>query len=154
MSTPSTPSLSHADAARLWMSSRDNPMVVTAVLPLDGALDLATLRALLDERLAVRARFRALIDLPRLPWNRPHWREDPAFSIERHVERIALPPDSTEADLARAVSELRGSISSPNLWANFFMISSSGMCLCLKMTKLMNRCSTSTTINPSKMPSV
>ncbi len=106
MSTPSTPSLSHADAARLWMSSRDNPMVVTAVLPLDGALDLATLRALLDERLAVRARFRALIDLPRLPWNRPHWREDPAFSIERHVERIALPPDSTEADLARAVSEL------------------------------------------------
>jgi len=106
MSTPSTPSLSHADAARLWMSSRDNPMVVTAVLPLDAALDLATLRALLDERLAVRPRFRALIDLPRLPWDRPRWREDPAFSIERHVERIALPPGSTEADLARAVSEL------------------------------------------------
>jgi diacylglycerol O-acyltransferase len=106
MSTPATPALSHGDAARLWMSSRDNPMVVTAVLPLDGPLDLATLRALLGERLAARDRFRARIDLPRVPWNRPHWREDPAFSIDRHVARIALPPGSTEADLARAVSEL------------------------------------------------
>lgn len=98
--------LTHADAARLWMSSPENPMVVTAVLPLDGPLDASTFRDLLHERLLVRDRFRARIDLPRLPWESPRWREDPRFDIDRHVARVSLPPGSGEATLAFAVSEL------------------------------------------------
>jgi diacylglycerol O-acyltransferase len=98
--------LSHADAARLWMSSRHNPMVVTAVLPLDGPLDERDLRDLLRDRLLVHPRFCARIDLPRRPWNAPRWRADPALSLDRHVARVVLPAGSTEAALARAVSQL------------------------------------------------
>jgi diacylglycerol O-acyltransferase len=98
--------LSHADAARLWMSSRHNPMVVTAVLPLDGPLDEGDLADLLRDRLLAHPRFRAGIELPRLPWNAPRWRDDPTLAIDRHLARVALPPGATEADLARVVSEL------------------------------------------------
>lgn len=106
MKPTASTALSPVDAARLWMGSRDNPMVVTAVLPLDGPLDEATLQRLLRDRLLVHDRFRARIDLPRLPWNPPRWREDPDFSLDRHVARVALRPGSTEADVARAVSNL------------------------------------------------
>ena len=106
MKPTASTALSPVDAARLWMGTGDNPMVVTAVLPLDGPLDEATLRRLLRDRLLVHDRFRARIDLPHLPWNPPRWREDPDFSLDRHVARVALRPGSTEADLARAVSNL------------------------------------------------
>lgn len=101
--------LAHADAARLWMSRPENPMVVTAVLPLDGTLAESALRDILRERLLVHDRFRARIDLPRLPWNPPRWREDPGFDLDRHVARVALPPGSSDALLAFAVSELASS---------------------------------------------
>lgn len=100
------PALSHADAARLWMSSRHNPMVVTAVLPLDGPLDEGALADLLRDRLLAHPRFRASIALPRLPWKAPRWRDDPTLAIDRHLARVALPPGATGADLARVVSEL------------------------------------------------
>lgn len=106
MKPTASTALSPVDAARLWMGTGDNPMVVTAVLPLDGPLDEATLRRLLRDRLLVHDRFRARIDLPHLPWNPPRWREDPDFSLDRHAARVALRPGSTEADLARAVSNL------------------------------------------------
>ncbi len=101
--------LAHADAARLWMSRPENPMVVTAVLPLDGPLGESALRDVLRERLLVHDRFRARIDLPRLPWNPPRWREDPHFDLDRHVGRVALPAGSPDALLAFAVSELASS---------------------------------------------
>ena len=106
MGTPATTALSPADAARLWLSTRDNPMVVTAVLPLDGPLDEVVLRDLLRARLLIHARFRAAIDLPARPWNLPRWREDPALSLDRHVARLVLPLGSADADVARAVSGL------------------------------------------------
>ncbi|MEZ4410933.1 MAG: wax ester/triacylglycerol synthase family O-acyltransferase [Polyangiales bacterium] len=98
--------LSRADAARLWMSSRENPMVVTAVLPLDGALDLAELRRLLRERLLGHARFRSRIELSSVPWEPPRWREVSEIDLDHHVARLALPRGSTDAAVERAVSGL------------------------------------------------
>lgn len=106
MHPPVTTALSSADAARLWMSTRENPMVVTAILALDGALAEPALRGVLRDRLLGHERFRARIDLPRRPWNAPCWREDPDFSLDHHVTRIALPSGANEAVLARAVSTL------------------------------------------------
>lgn len=106
MGTPATIALSHADAARVWLNTRDNPMVVTAVLPLDGPLDTVVLRDLLRARLLIHARFRAAIDLPARPWNLPRWREDLSLSLDRHVARVVLPFGSTEADITRVVSGL------------------------------------------------
>ncbi len=103
---PETHTLSRADAARLWMSSRENPMVVTAVLPLDGALPLVDLRRLLRERLLVHPRFRSRIELPPVPWEPPRWHEVADLDLDRHVGRLALPRGSTDAAVERAVSGL------------------------------------------------
>lgn len=47
--------LAREDAARLWMDTRENPMIVTAVLELDGELELDELAELVERRLLGRA---------------------------------------------------------------------------------------------------
>jgi diacylglycerol O-acyltransferase len=77
------------DAARLGMSTPENPMLITAVLGLEGRLDLDELLALVDARLLVRERLRARIE-PRSGLMRaPRWcGVEPAG--RRHVESVTL----------------------------------------------------------------
>jgi diacylglycerol O-acyltransferase len=95
--------LDREDAARLFMGTRANPMVVTAVLELDGRLTEDELRDVIRDRLVVHERFRDRIDVPALPLRPPRWREDTRFDLGRHVSRVALAKGD---DLAHLASEL------------------------------------------------
>lgn len=96
------------DAARLWMDTRENPMIVTALLRLDGPLDFVTFTQLVEARALTRDRLRAsVVELsPLLPFARPRWRDDPHLSIAAHVDHVRLPSGSSEEALAGAVSRI------------------------------------------------
>ncbi len=95
--------LDREDAARLFMSTRANPMVVTAVLELDGRLPEVELREIVRDRLLVHDRFHERIEVPLLPLRSPRWRDDVHFDLDRHVSRTAL---GQGEELAHVVSEL------------------------------------------------
>jgi hypothetical protein len=87
------------------MDSETNPMVITAMLTLDGPLD----RRGLDELVAniVRSeRFRQRAVPARLGVGIGHWEEDPRFDPALHVHRIAVPPPADDEALAALVSDL------------------------------------------------
>lgn len=93
--------LAGEDAAWLHMDRPCNPMVITALLELDGVLDPSQIHAILERRLLRFDRFRQRVVEPRLG-GAPAWRIDPEFSLARHVVRHRL--DS------RADAELRAAI--------------------------------------------
>lgn len=94
--------LGGVDAAWLHMEDETNPMVVTAMVELDGPLDRARLTSLL-ERLVRRApRFRSRVVEPLLGVGVPHWVPVPGFRAEQQLEFLKLPPG--EAALRRLVS--------------------------------------------------
>jgi len=97
--------LSPVDAAWLRMDSPTNPMVITAILGFDGALDhgdletLVRTRLLADDRFRLRTRTTGILGYP-------VWEDDPAFELGRHVVREALPPNPDRKAVEAAVSEL------------------------------------------------
>jgi hypothetical protein len=95
--------LDREDAARLFMSTRANPMVVTAVLELEGRLPEVELREIVRDRILVHERFRNRIHVPLLPLRAPHWDDDTSFDLDRHVTRTAL---GHGEELSHLVSEL------------------------------------------------
>jgi diacylglycerol O-acyltransferase len=94
--------MSAVDAAWLRVDSRENPMVVTAVLWFGGPLDLGELRARLAGRLVdANPRFRSTVRPGPLPLLPPVWVPDPAFDLDRHLTHIDLTRiDLTGIDLA------------------------------------------------------
>jgi WS/DGAT/MGAT family acyltransferase len=98
--------MSSVDAAWLGMEDPTNLMMVTGVMVLDGPLDVARLRLVLDRRLAPYARFRQRVVRPRTRANVPHWEEDPSFDIENHISHIALPTPAGDVALRSLVSDL------------------------------------------------
>jgi len=93
------------DAARLGMDTPENPMVVTAVVRLDGPLDVETLLRLIDERIFVHEHMRARVVREGL-LRRGRWREVPA-SARHHVTHVELTNARRSPDaLADLVSDL------------------------------------------------
>ena len=100
--------LTAVDAAWLRMDSATNPMVITAVLVLDGALDRAA-EAELVSRLVAHPRFRQRAVGPALGVGAWHWEDAPGFDPALHVHRIGLPHPGDEAALVDLVSDLMSS---------------------------------------------
>ncbi len=98
--------MSTVDAAWLGMEDPTNLMMVTGVLALEGTVDSARLRTLLDKRLATFGRFHQRVVRPRSRGNLPHWQDDAGFDIDNHVSHVALPPPGGDRALRRLVSEL------------------------------------------------
>lgn len=92
--------LDRQDAARLFMDTRANPMVVTAIVELDGSLREVELREIVRDRILVHERFRHRIRVPHLPLRAPRWDDDRGFDLERHVKRIAVGPGEDLSDVA------------------------------------------------------
>jgi diacylglycerol O-acyltransferase / wax synthase len=103
-STPFNP----VDAAWLAMEDPTNLMMVTGVLMLDGALDDARFRRLLEERLLTFDRFRRRVEMPPFGLGLPTWVEDATFDLDNHVHRVALPEPGDQAALEALVSDLLG----------------------------------------------
>lgn len=79
------------DAAWLGMERPTNLMVVTAVLTLDSVPDLASLHAVVQERMVDRyPSFRRRPVRTRRPWPRVVWSDDPAFDLRHHLRTRTL----------------------------------------------------------------
>lgn len=99
--------MSPADAAWLRVDRPENPMVVTAVLRLDGLVSLEELAALVRERLLARyPRLSRRVLAARVPWWPPSWQDDPAFDLSHHVVEDAFDGPLSGAGLPGLVGEL------------------------------------------------
>lgn len=81
------------------MERPDNLMVITGVLTFDEPLDLARLRALIDERLRYFPRFRQRVE-------GDHWQDDPAFTLSAHLEHEWLPLPADRETARRRIGEI------------------------------------------------
>jgi len=96
--------LSPVDAAWLRMDSETNPMVITAMLTLDGALDHRSLDDLVAN-IVRNERFRQRAVPRMLGVGVSRWEEDPRFDPAMHVHRVAAPPPADDEVLAELVSD-------------------------------------------------
>jgi diacylglycerol O-acyltransferase / wax synthase len=95
--------LSRIDTAWLRMEDPTNLMMVTGLLVFDQPLDFARLRQTIEQRLLCFDRFhQQVVDAD----GTPHWRDDPHFTINAHLHRIALPAPHDQAALQDLVSTL------------------------------------------------
>jgi diacylglycerol O-acyltransferase / wax synthase len=93
------------DAAWLRMEDPTNLMMITGVLMFAQPLDPARFRDVLSSRLIGRfARFRMRAVVPSV--GAPYWEDDPHFSLDAHIHRIALPAPGDRVALEELVSDL------------------------------------------------
>ena len=91
-------SISSVDTIWLNMDRADNLMVVESLMFLDGLLDLDRFREVLLRRVVgTYPVFRQRPASSRLPLIRPHWVDDPSFSLDAHLHVVELDPSEGEA---------------------------------------------------------
>lgn len=101
--------LAGEDAAWLHMDRASNPMVITALLELDGVLSPAALRELLEHRLLRFDRFRERVVEPPVGAGAPTWQRDPGFALAHHVHHHVL-ATGDEAALRTAIDEVASTV--------------------------------------------
>lgn len=101
--------LAGEDAAWLHMDRASNPMVITALLELDGVLPMAELRQLVEQRMLRFDRFRERVIEPALGAGAPTWRRDPEFALEHHVHHHVLATRDDET-LRAAIDAVASSV--------------------------------------------
>ena len=103
---PSTPFVSRVDTAWLRMDQPTNPMMITALLQLEGRVPFEDVRRGIETRLATLPRFRQRVVSSKVPLVPPRWAEDAAFDLEAHVHRAELPPHAGDPALRALVGRL------------------------------------------------
>lgn len=94
------------DAAWLRMDSPVNPMIITSVLTLEGAVPYETLANLVSQRLASRERFQMRVADSGLPLVLPRWERDPHFDVRSHLHHLRLPAPGGEQALEGLIADL------------------------------------------------
>ncbi len=95
--------MSRVDTAWLRMERPTNLMMITSVLTLEGALDIATLKSVLSERFLAFRRFRQrAVEIA----GQSFWEFDKDFDLNWHVRRVALPGLATKEELEEYVSQM------------------------------------------------
>ncbi|MFN8173638.1 MAG: wax ester/triacylglycerol synthase family O-acyltransferase [Solirubrobacteraceae bacterium] len=95
-----------ADAAWLRMDRPTNLMVINSVFWFDEPVDWARFAEVLQTRLVEPfPRFSQRVAGPRLGVGGPHWEDDPAFDLDLHLHRVALPAPGDRAALQAYVAD-------------------------------------------------
>jgi WS/DGAT/MGAT family acyltransferase len=109
--------LSNLDAAMLYAETREMPMHTMGVLILEPELepgaDLGELlfeltRQLFAERIHLIPPFRRRMVQGPLEIGDPHWIEDPAFDLDKHLVSASLPSPGSMQELREFVGEFAG----------------------------------------------
>lgn len=87
---PNTISMSPVDAAWLHMEDPTNLMMVTGVIMLKGQVDFARIVETFQARVVTLRRFRMRVRESSMPLTGPYWEDDPNFTIDAHIHRIAV----------------------------------------------------------------
>ena len=98
--------MSTGEEAGFQLDRPQNCLVATGVLSFDEPVDWERLREVLRERLvAPYPRFRQRVCEPRLGIGSPQWEDDPAFDLDLHLHRVALPAPGDRAALQAFVAD-------------------------------------------------
>lgn len=97
--------LNNIDAAWLHMEERNNLMMVSGIMVIDGTIPRPQMEAILENRLLRHKRFRQKV-LDAYQLKAPVWKEDPDFDMKHHVIYERLPEPGDTATLQKRVSEL------------------------------------------------
>lgn len=95
--------VSGVDTAWLRMDRRTNLMMIVGVLMFEDRMDFERLRAVLEERWLHYDRFKQRV--VKIAASH-YWETDSHFSIQNHLQTIALPGDAGKAELENLVSDL------------------------------------------------
>jgi WS/DGAT/MGAT family acyltransferase len=98
--------LDPVDSAWLHMDDPTNLMMVTSIALLDGPLDIERYRRTLETRVLPLGRFRQRVVESRGLLGTPHWEEDPHFTLDSHIHRVALPSPGDMESLQEFLSDL------------------------------------------------
>lgn len=116
--------LNPGDAFWFYSEEEKNPQTVSCLLWMDREIDPDQFRAIISERLVDKYPiFHQRIRRSRNPLMLPHWKDDPDFNLDNHVEVVQLPAPGDKAALADLVSAQRSTqldLTRP-LW-KFFLI--------------------------------
>ncbi|MEO8133518.1 MAG: wax ester/triacylglycerol synthase family O-acyltransferase [Betaproteobacteria bacterium] len=97
--------MSSVDTAWLRMDRPTNLMTIVGVLIFGGHVEYQRLRATMVLRLAPFRRFRQRVVVePAGVW----WEDDPAYDIDAHLHRVALPGAADKAELEKFVADMIG----------------------------------------------
>jgi diacylglycerol O-acyltransferase len=96
--------LSHADAARWYMATPENPMVITALVILEERLSLKSLADLVQGKLLRLPRFRQRV-VETAGGGDPRWQAEETFELGAHVRRLVEAAPVGEEELARIAGE-------------------------------------------------
>lgn len=95
--------MSSVDTAWLRMDRPHNLMMICGVLLLEGPVEYARFRRLIEERFLVFRRFRQrAVEAAGFAY----WENDPQFDLDRHVVHIALPGKAGKRELQTLASRL------------------------------------------------
>lgn len=98
--------LTPVDAAWLHMEDPTNLMMVSGIMTFDRPLNMDHLYAIIEHRFLKYRRFRQRVVEPTLSLGMPYWEDDPAFDLNAHVHRVALPAPGNQEALQEMVSDL------------------------------------------------
>lgn len=98
--------LTPVDAAWLHMEDPTNLMMVSGVMTFDRPLNMDHFNAILQHRFLKYRRFRQRVVEPTLSLGMPQWEDDPAFDLNAHIHRVALPSPGDREALQEMVSDL------------------------------------------------
>ena len=89
----------------------------------DGRFRIEAVRDAIESRLHLAPRFRQVIQAPRWGLGGPHWVDARSIDLADHVRELPLEPPAGEAELLRAVEELRRPRLDPSrpLWEMWFL---------------------------------
>ncbi len=98
--------MDNVDSAWLRMEDSTNLMTITALMVLEGRLDFARLKELVEDRLMIHDRFRQKVVESTLPLGKPRWVEDEHFTLRYHLRKVALAAPQDQRALQDLVSDL------------------------------------------------
>ena len=123
--------LSAQDAAFIYGESQRIPLHVGGLGLIEGAplrnangcLDIARIRASMQQRLHLVPVFRQKLTEVPLDGGRPLWVDDPGFRIERHVHATAVPKPGGHRELMQLFGRLQATMLDRNkpLWEFYFV---------------------------------
>jgi len=99
------------DAAMLYAETREMPMHTMGVVILEPSPDeplLPAMRRVFEERMHLLAPLRRRVVAGPLELGDPHWIEDPAFDLDNHLRRAAIPAPGSMRELAEFVGDFAG----------------------------------------------
>src|SRR5258705_2137602 len=95
--------MSSVDTAWLRMDRPTNLMMIVGVLMFEGRVGYDRLRATIIDRLAPFRRFRQRVVVDAAG---AYWEDDPAYDIDAHLHRVALPGKADKIELEKFAADM------------------------------------------------